>query len=103
VNLAPVAPVRLEEQAGRDAGRLHWTRQHGGRNGRQSVGGRSRVAPAKADILVARGARLAKTPADAAQGEIVVTMLADDQAIEQVVFGEHGILEGLHLVRFISR
>jgi 3-hydroxyisobutyrate dehydrogenase-like beta-hydroxyacid dehydrogenase len=51
--------------------------------------------PAKADILVARGARLAKTPADAAQGEIVVTMLADDHAIEQVVFGEHGILEGL--------
>jgi 3-hydroxyisobutyrate dehydrogenase-like beta-hydroxyacid dehydrogenase len=43
--------------------------------------------PAKADILVAKGSRLAKTPADAAQGEIVITMLADDHAIEQVVFG----------------
>jgi 3-hydroxyisobutyrate dehydrogenase-like beta-hydroxyacid dehydrogenase len=51
--------------------------------------------PAKADILVAKGSRLAKTPADAAQGEIVITMLADDHAIEQVVFGEHGILEAL--------
>jgi 3-hydroxyisobutyrate dehydrogenase-like beta-hydroxyacid dehydrogenase len=32
---------------------------------------------ANVDILVAKGARLVKTSADAAQGEIVITMLAD--------------------------
>ncbi len=51
--------------------------------------------PAKANALVAKGARLAKTPADAAQGQVVITMLADDHAVEDVVFGEHGILAAL--------
>ncbi|MFZ2019187.1 MAG: NAD(P)-binding domain-containing protein, partial [Methyloceanibacter sp.] len=32
--------------------------------------------PAKAEALVARGARLAGTPGDAARGAVVVTMLA---------------------------
>jgi 3-hydroxyisobutyrate dehydrogenase-like beta-hydroxyacid dehydrogenase len=51
--------------------------------------------PAKASPLIAKGARLAKTPADAAQSEVVVTMLADDRPVEQAVFGEHGILDAL--------
>jgi 3-hydroxyisobutyrate dehydrogenase-like beta-hydroxyacid dehydrogenase len=50
---------------------------------------------AKADTLVAKGARRGQTPADAAQGEIVITMLADDHAVEQAVFGAHGLLEAL--------
>ena len=48
--------------------------------------------PARTEPLVAAGARRAKTPADAAAGEVVVTMLANDEAVEAVVFGETGIL-----------
>jgi 3-hydroxyisobutyrate dehydrogenase-like beta-hydroxyacid dehydrogenase len=50
---------------------------------------------AKAKALVAKGARLAKTPAEAARGDVVVTMLADDAALESVVFGDDGILGAL--------
>jgi 3-hydroxyisobutyrate dehydrogenase-like beta-hydroxyacid dehydrogenase len=46
----------------------------------------------KAEALIARGARLATTPAEAASGEIVISMLADDRAVERVTFGEQGIL-----------
>ncbi|AHE56642.1 NAD(P)-dependent oxidoreductase [Sphingomonas sanxanigenens] len=49
-------------------------------------------SPAKADALVAAGATLAVTPAAAAQGAVVMTMLADDAAVEAVVFGDGGIL-----------
>lgn len=46
----------------------------------------------KADSLVAKGARLASSVAEACQGrQAVVTMLADDRAVESVVFGTHGI------------
>lgn len=48
----------------------------------------------KAEPLVAAGARLAATPADAASGDIVFTMLADDKAVEAVAFGKDGLLEG---------
>lgn len=42
--------------------------------------------------LVARGARRATTPAEAARGaEIVITMLADPAALEQVLFGLDGV------------
>ncbi|MGK6322158.1 NAD(P)-dependent oxidoreductase [Sphingomonas sp. DT-51] len=41
--------------------------------------------------LVEAGARAATSPADAAQGDIVATMLADDRAVEAVVWGENGI------------
>ena len=51
--------------------------------------------PAKAQALVAKGARLVGTPGDAARGEVVITMLADDHALEHVVFGEHGVLAAL--------
>ena len=45
----------------------------------------------KAHPLVAAGATLAEQPADAAQGEVVMSMLADDAAVEAVVYGEAGI------------
>ncbi len=50
----------------------------------------------KAAPLVAQGARLAHTPAEAARGaEAVVTMVADDKALEAVVFGPSGFLSAL--------
>ncbi|WP_224362118.1 NAD(P)-dependent oxidoreductase [Hyalangium versicolor] len=50
----------------------------------------------KAEPLRAQGARVAETPRDAAEGaEVVFTMLADDHALEEVCFGETGILAGL--------
>jgi 3-hydroxyisobutyrate dehydrogenase-like beta-hydroxyacid dehydrogenase len=50
----------------------------------------------KAEALEREGARVAETPAEAACGaEAVVTMLADDRALEDVTFGDHGILAGL--------
>ncbi|MFS2109083.1 NAD(P)-dependent oxidoreductase [Sphingomonas sp. Sphisp140] len=48
--------------------------------------------PAKAEALVAEGAVRAASPAEAAQGDVVVTMLANDAAVEAVTFGENGIL-----------
>ena len=49
----------------------------------------------KADPLIGKGARLAKTPGDAARAQVVITMLADDHAVERVVFDEGGILDSL--------
>ena len=46
----------------------------------------------KAASLVAAGATLAATPAEAARNPVVMSMLADDKALEAVVFGENGIL-----------
>lgn len=51
-------------------------------------------SPEKADALVAEGATRAATPAEAASGDVVHTMLADDKAVEAVTFGEEGILSG---------
>jgi 3-hydroxyisobutyrate dehydrogenase-like beta-hydroxyacid dehydrogenase len=50
---------------------------------------------AKADVLVRQGATLARTVAEACGGDVVITMLADDAAVEDVVFGEQGILAWL--------
>lgn len=50
----------------------------------------------RADALAEAGARVADTPADAAAGaEVVVTMLADDAAVEATTLGEGGILGAL--------
>ena len=50
----------------------------------------------KADALAAAGARVAATPAEAArQAEVACTMLADDAAVEAVVFGQDGIAGAL--------
>jgi 3-hydroxyisobutyrate dehydrogenase-like beta-hydroxyacid dehydrogenase len=46
---------------------------------------------AKADDLIARGARWAASPADAAEGaDAIVTMVADDEASRQVWLGKAG-------------
>ena len=51
--------------------------------------------PAKAEELHRDGgARVARTPAEAA-APVAVTMLADDAAVEAVVFGENGLLAAL--------
>jgi len=46
----------------------------------------------KAEALAAEGARVADSPADACRdAEIVMTMVADDHALDEVVFGKDGI------------
>ncbi|WP_213295750.1 NAD(P)-dependent oxidoreductase [Paraburkholderia sacchari] len=50
-------------------------------------------SPAKAEALVADGAQVAATPAVLAQhADVVLLCVADGAAVEQVVFGEHGLL-----------
>ena len=50
----------------------------------------------KAEALEGDGARVAATPADVCRlSEAVMTMLADDRAVEQVAFGENGIASAL--------
>jgi len=50
----------------------------------------------KAEALRADGARVADSSADACRGaEVVMTMLADDGAVEAVVFGEKGMAAAL--------
>jgi len=48
--------------------------------------------PNKASALIDAGAVWAETPAAAASGDFVITMLADDRAVEAVVFGDAGLL-----------
>jgi 3-hydroxyisobutyrate dehydrogenase-like beta-hydroxyacid dehydrogenase len=49
----------------------------------------------KAQQLIEQGARMAATLADACHGDAVFTMLADDEAVADVVFGEGGLLQSL--------
>src|SRR5450631_4485353 len=56
----------------------------------------------KAQPLLEQGARLARSPAEAAEpGGIVVTMVSDDQAVHAVTLGANGLLDrlgdGVHL------
>jgi 3-hydroxyisobutyrate dehydrogenase-like beta-hydroxyacid dehydrogenase len=51
--------------------------------------------PGKAQGLIDRGARRAARVADACRGDAVITMLADDDAVADVVFGETGVLQNL--------
>jgi 3-hydroxyisobutyrate dehydrogenase len=52
-------------------------------------------SPDKADALVALGAKVAKTPGEAAgAAQFILTMLADDTAARQVWLGENGALSG---------
>ncbi len=59
--------------------------------------------PGKAVELLERGAREVKTPAETVEpGGIVITMLANDAALETVTLGEHGMaatlgVDGIHL------
>jgi 3-hydroxyisobutyrate dehydrogenase-like beta-hydroxyacid dehydrogenase len=56
-------------------------------------------SPGRDNALVEAGAARAATPAEAAQGDAVMTMLADDHAVEAVVFGSDGIADApaLHI------
>lgn len=52
--------------------------------------------PDKAAPLVAAGARQTDRPSGAASGDLVMTMLADDAAVEAVMSGEDGVLSSRH-------
>src|SRR4051812_1320822 len=59
-------------------------------------------SPAKARPLLEQGAHLARSPAEAAEpGGVVVTMVSDDRAVEEVTLGTNGLLsrlgDGVHL------
>ncbi|MDQ1366306.1 MAG: hypothetical protein QOE57_2348 [Acidimicrobiaceae bacterium] len=49
----------------------------------------------KVEALVANGALPARTVAEACRGDVVVSMLADDDAVEAVAFGADGLLDNL--------
>ena len=49
----------------------------------------------RAEALQAEGATLAEIPSDACKSEAVITCLADDSAVEAVVFGKQGIANSL--------
>lgn len=51
-------------------------------------------SPDKAEALVQAGARHASSPRHAADADVVMTMLADDSAVETAVYGDNGILGG---------
>src|SRR5271167_2903318 len=50
---------------------------------------------AKAGPLVAAGARVVDKPSAACGGDVLITMLADDHAVETVVFGQEGVVAAL--------
>jgi 3-hydroxyisobutyrate dehydrogenase-like beta-hydroxyacid dehydrogenase len=50
---------------------------------------------AKADALAAQGANAAAGVADACHGDAVITMLANDDAVEEATFGAGGIIASL--------
>ena len=52
-------------------------------------------SPGKAEALAARGATVAATVAQACAGDVVFTMLANDDALDAVVTGEGGVLAAL--------
>src|ERR1700676_3751170 len=49
----------------------------------------------KVDALVAQGAQPARSVAEACRGDVVISLLADDEAVNAVTFGDGGILESL--------
>jgi len=51
--------------------------------------------PSKQEALVNKGADPAAQVGDACRGEAVITMVADDSAIESVVHGENGLIKRL--------
>jgi 3-hydroxyisobutyrate dehydrogenase-like beta-hydroxyacid dehydrogenase len=51
--------------------------------------------PAKAEALVMKGATAASSIADACRGDAVITMLANDEAVENIVFGRDGVITNL--------
>jgi 3-hydroxyisobutyrate dehydrogenase-like beta-hydroxyacid dehydrogenase len=53
--------------------------------------------PARAEALVTKGAKAAGSIADACRGDAVITMLANDEAVENVVLGRDGVITNLPL------
>jgi 3-hydroxyisobutyrate dehydrogenase-like beta-hydroxyacid dehydrogenase len=51
--------------------------------------------PGKAEALLRQGAHAAQSVAEACGGEVVFTMLADDRAVESVVYSDKGVLTTL--------
>jgi len=51
--------------------------------------------PGKTAALVAQGAKAAAQVAEACRGDAVITMLADDEAVEGVVLGDNGVIANL--------
>jgi 3-hydroxyisobutyrate dehydrogenase-like beta-hydroxyacid dehydrogenase len=51
--------------------------------------------PDKARALVAAGAKIATSVSQASQGDAVVSMLANDEAVESLVLGHEGVLASL--------
>jgi 3-hydroxyisobutyrate dehydrogenase len=50
----------------------------------------------KADALAKLGAEVAESPADAARhGDVVITMVSDDDAIRDVYYGEQGVINAV--------
>src|SRR5258705_4901444 len=49
----------------------------------------------KVEALVAQGAKAAASVSDAGSGDAVITMLANDEAVESVVFDDGGIIDSL--------
>ena len=49
----------------------------------------------KAEGLIAQGAKAAATAAEACEGDAVITMLANDEAVESIVLGRNGVLASL--------
>jgi 3-hydroxyisobutyrate dehydrogenase-like beta-hydroxyacid dehydrogenase len=52
-------------------------------------------SPAKAEALVGQGAQAALSIAEACQGDAVVTMLANDEAVDDVVLSRDGVVANL--------
>jgi len=52
-------------------------------------------SPAKAEPLARRGAIVAPSPADACKGDAVFTMLANDEAVSEIVFTKGGLIDSL--------
>ncbi|MGC1863283.1 MAG: NAD(P)-dependent oxidoreductase [Methylocystis sp.] len=50
---------------------------------------------ARAEALVARGAKAVASISEACRGEAVITMLANDNAVESIVLGDGGVLASL--------
>jgi 3-hydroxyisobutyrate dehydrogenase-like beta-hydroxyacid dehydrogenase len=50
---------------------------------------------ARMQMLIDAGATFASSPAEAARAGMVMSMLADDEAVEAVTFGDSGIMSGL--------
>lgn len=57
---------------------------------------------AKTQALASNGAQVAERIADACHGDVLVTMLSDDVAVEGVVFGDEGVLSALGKAIHIS-